>query len=88
MNAAKELNPGPLSKQDLEILAYQIAAVLKDLADKPMFAQEAYNWLGWSEDKFHRMVKAGVIKGHCGDLGHPIYLKSEIIEGIKNHKQK
>jgi hypothetical protein len=85
MSAAKDLNPGPLSKQDLEVLAFQLGAVLKDLADKPMFAQEAYNWLGWSEDKFFRMVKAGIIKGHCKDQGHPIYLKSEIIEAIKNH---
>jgi hypothetical protein len=88
MSAAKELNPGPLSKQDLEILAYQIAAVLKDLADKPMFAEEAYTWAGWSRDKFFRLKNAGVFKGHCDDLGNPIYLKSEIIEGIKNHKQK
>lgn len=83
--AAKTLNPGPLSKQELEILAYQIAGVLKDLQDKPMFAEEAYTWAGWSQDKFFRLVRAGIIKGHCKDQGHPIYLKSEIIEAIKNH---
>lgn len=85
MSASPHLNPGPLSKQELEILAYQIAGVLKDLSDRPMFAEEAYTWLGWSKDKFFRMVRAGVIKGHCKEQGTPIYLKSEIIEAIKKH---
>ncbi|MBT1698247.1 hypothetical protein KK083_15245 [Fulvivirgaceae bacterium PWU4] len=53
--------------------------------EKPMFAEEACAWLGWSHDKFFRMVKAGVIKGHCKKYGHPIYLMSEIIEAIKKN---
>jgi hypothetical protein len=83
--ASKHLNPGPLSKQDLDILAYQIAGIIKELSDKPMTAEEAYTWAGWLKDKFFRLVKAGAIRGHCKDHGSPIYLKSEIIEAIRNH---
>jgi hypothetical protein len=85
MSAAKDLNPGPLSKQDLEVLAFQLAALLEEHMDKPVFADEVLTWTGWSRDKFSRLVRAGIIKGHCKDQGHPIYLKSEIIEAIKKH---
>lgn len=84
MSAQKELNPSMVSKQDLEVLAFMIAAKLNEFADKPMTAKEAQAWMGIGKTKFIRLANEGVIKRHhVGEKGEPMYLRSELIESIK-----
>lgn len=83
MSAEQQINPTPLSRQDLEVLAFTLSGLLKNELDKPMSAKETYLWMGIGKTKFNRMVAKGIIKGHLKEHGDPMYVRSEIIDLIK-----
>lgn len=86
----RTLNTTDLSNEQLERLAFAIAAMLskKEVwAERPLRAKEAMSFLGVGKTTFYRMENLGVIKPHKPDpKSHPFYYPSEMNEGIKKAK--
>jgi hypothetical protein len=87
----KHLNPSDFSDDQLDRLAFALVGKLQKyfVVDRPMRAKEAAEFCGISEKHLYHLVNLGVIKDFRPDpKGHAFFIPSQMIEAIKNHKQK
>jgi excisionase family DNA binding protein len=89
MNEAIKLNASVLTDEQVKILAFSIAAIIKSdfmVEEKPMTVKEAAEFLGYSEIQIRRFCASGAIPSYRVEDGGDLRLiPSEIIKKLKSH---
>lgn len=86
MTPTHHLNPSPLSKEDLQTIAFAIAGILKDhYADVWLKREEAAAHVGYTVRKFDDLVRKKKFRAHRITPGaDPRFLRSELNEDLLN----